>query len=181
MPIGSVSSNPLDKIQSYKDPMMKRLTKAQQPKIDQVKLDHENALERSAALGTLGGLVRNYTKYAHILQDPATNPFNKKAPKLTTTDTLKPEQYISVETSINAPKMAFDVRVNAIATASKITFDTPPWYNYDPTPNAEGPSLVLDGVLSIDPGNGPTVDVQINDGDTLSAVLRKINNEITSS
>ncbi len=181
MPIGSVSSNPLDKIQSYKDPMMKRLTKAQQPRIDQVKLDHENALERSAALGTLGGLVRNYTKYAHILQDPATNPFNKKAPKLTTTDTLKPEQYISVETSSTAPKMAFNVRVNAIATASKITFDTPPWYNYDPTPNAEGPSLVLDGVLSIDPGNGPTVDVQINDGDTLSAVLRKINNSFNDN
>ena len=97
--------------------MIKRLTKAQQPKTDQVKLDHENALERSAALGTLGGLVRSYTKYAHILQDPATNPFNKKAPKLTTTDA--------------------------------------PWYNYDPTPNAEGPSQVLDGVLSIGPGNGP--------------------------
>ena len=59
MATSAVGGTALERLQNYKEPTIKRVTKAQQTKIDAVTLKHEGAVEQSTALGTLSGLVRS--------------------------------------------------------------------------------------------------------------------------
>ena len=81
----AVGGTALERLQNYKEPTIKRVTKAQQTKIDAVTLKHEKAVEQSTALGTLSDLVSNFTAAAAVLHRPYDSPFDKKIATLTPT------------------------------------------------------------------------------------------------
>ena len=174
MATSAVGGTALERLQNYKEPTIKRVTKAQQTKIDAVTLKHEGAVEQSTALGTLSGLVRSFTGAAAVLQRPYDSPFDKKSATLTTTDVGIAQKYISVTSGKYTPKMAFDVHVNTIATASKLIISKGEALNIRSGANIFNGTLTLgvDGINNI---------VQINNGDTLENILAKINSQFVSN
>ena len=143
MATSAVGGTALERLQNYKEPTIKRVTTAQQTKIDAVTLKHEGAVEQSTALGTLSGLVRSFTGAAAVLQRPYDSPFDKKSATLTTTDVGVAQKYISVTSGKNTPKMAFDVHVNTIATASKLIISKGGVLNIRSSPNTFNGTLLL--------------------------------------
>jgi hypothetical protein len=160
MATSAVGGTALERPQNYKEPTIKRVTKAQQTKIDAVTLKHENAVEQSTALGTLSDLVSNFTAAAAVLHRPYDSPFDKKIATLTPTVVAgyvgKPEQYISVNASTFAPKTAFNVEVTSIAKASKLTL--PVGINYNPAVQGGGGAGFV-GRLTFSVDGGPNVVV----------------------
>jgi flagellar capping protein FliD len=174
MATSAVGGTALERLQNYKEPTIKRVTKAQQTKIDAVTLKHEGAVEQSTALGTLSGLVRSFTGAAAVLQRPYDSPFDKKSATLTTTDVGIAQKYISVTSGKYTPKMAFDVHVNTIATASKIIISDGGASHIKSGANTFYGNLTInvDGVANV---------VQITPGDTLANILTKINSQFVNN
>ena len=136
MPVNAVGGSHLEKLQNYKEPTIQRITKQKQPRIDEVTLKHEEAIEQSSALDTLSKLVGNFTGAAAVLQKPYDSPFENKNATLTTTDLGLPEKYVSVIPGKYTPKMTFDLRVEQVATASKLLISSP--INSDEAFNTNG-------------------------------------------
>ena len=174
MPINQISNSPLMCLQNHKEPLIKRLNKNYAPRIEDAVTRSELAEEQYVALGTLNDLVKNFTKSALNIQNPVINPFDKKMSNITTTDTSRPNNYISVETIPKASKMSFDVRVNALATASKMIIGKGGVLNIRSGANTFNGTLTLgvDGINNV---------VQINNGDTLENILAKINSQFVSN
>ena len=174
MPINPVGGSALMRLQNNKEPLIKRLNKDYAPRIEDAVTRSELAGEQYVALGTLGGLVRNLTKAALAIQNPVINPFDKKMANITTTDTSRPNNYISVETTPKASKMTFDVRVNAIATASKMIISKGGATNIRPLNNVfKGEFTIgVDGVDSV---------VKLNGGESLQQIIDSINNKFADN
>ena len=170
MPINPVGGSALMRLQNNKEPLIKRLNKDYAPRIEEAVTRSELAGEQYVALGTLGGLVRNLTKAALAIQNPVINPFDKKIANITTTDTSRPNNYISVETTPKASKMSFDVRVNAVATASKMIIGKGGTVNIRSVGNMFNGELTVgvDGVNSV---------VKLNGGESLQQIIDNINNK----
>ena len=170
MPINPVGGSALMRLQNYKEPLIKRLNKDYAPRIEDSVTRSELAGEQYVALGTLGGLVRNLTKAALAIQNPVINPFDKKMANITSTDTTHPNNYISVETTPKASQMAFDVRVNAVATASKMIISKGGTLNIRSVGNIFNGELTVgvDGINSV---------IKLNAGDSLQQIIDNINNK----
>ena len=174
MPINLVGGSALMRLQNNKEPLIKRLNKDYAPRIEDAVTRSELAGEQYVALGTLGGLVRNLTKAALAIQNPVINPFDKKMANITTTDTSRPNNYISVETTPKASKMSFDVRVNAVATASKMIIGKGGTLNIRSVGNMFNGELTVgvDGVNSV---------VKLNGGESLQQIIDSINNKFADN
>ena len=183
MATSAVGGTALERLQNYKEPTIKRVTKAQQTKIDAVTLKHEGAVEQSTALGTLSGLVRSFTGAAAVLQRPYDSPFDKKSATLTTTDVGIAQKYISVTSGKYTPKMNFDVRVEQIAQASTLLMNAAV-IPYNPAQdtagamNGGGPAN-LDGTFTFDV-EGVLVNINVVGADSIKDIIRKVNNEFST-
>lgn len=174
MPINQISNSPLMCLQNHKEPLIKRLNKNYAPRIEDAVTRSELAEEQYVALGTLNDLVKNFTKSALNIQNPVINPFDKKMSNITTTDTSRPNNYISVETTPKASKMSFDVRVNAVATASKMIIGKGGTLNIRSVGNMFNGELTVgvDGVNSV---------VKLNGGESLQQIIDNINNKFADN
>ncbi len=175
MPVNAVGASPLEKLQNYKEPTIQRITKAKQPRIDEVTLKHEEAIEQSSALDTLSKLVGNFTGAAAVLQNPYDSPFESKNATLTTTDLGLPEKYVSVIPGKYTPKMTFDLRVEQVATASKLLInfkfnpDEPLDFNSDK-------AVDFDGSLDFKIADN-NVKIDFTTAETGKDIVKKINSE----
>jgi flagellar capping protein FliD len=179
----AVGGTALERLQNYKEPTIKRVTKAQQTKIDAVTLKHEGAVEQSTALRTLSDLVSNFTSAAAVLQRPYDSPFDKKSATLTTTDVGIAEKYISVTPGKYTPKMAFDVRVEQIAQASTLLMNAA-MIPYNPAQDTAGAMkgggpANLDGTFTFDV-EGVAVNINVVGVDSIKDIIRKVNNEFST-
>jgi len=161
------NSSDFDKIQNNKRSAIDRITKKIQPRIDKVTLKHEEAIEQSSALDTLSKLVGNFTGAAAVLQKPYDSPFENKNATLTTTDLGLPEKYVSVIPGKYTPKMTFDLRVEQVATASKLLIDCK--INSDKAVDSNGS---LDFEI-----NGSNVTINFTSEETGQDIVKKINSE----
>ncbi len=179
----SINASPLMRLQNYKEPLVKRLNENYKPKVDDITDRAESAAEKSTALGKLTGFVKNYTQAALALQNPVISPFDKKMATVTTTDTGLPAKYVSVVTNQKAVSGSYDVRVEQVAKASKMTF-------FMQTENNNGIGNKnnipqADGVLTIntqnDTGGNVANIVPVVATDTFDVIIRKINDKFSDN
>jgi flagellar capping protein FliD len=167
MPVNALGGSAFEKLQNYKEPTIQRVTKTKQPRIDEVTLKHEEAIEQSSALDTLSKLVRNFTEITSVLRRPYDNPFESKNATLTTTDLGLAEKYVSVIPGKYTPKMTFDLHVEQVATASKLLINYP--INSDK-------EVDFEGLLDFDI-NGTSVKIDFTTEETGKEIVKKINSE----
>lgn len=118
------NNSQLMQILGDKDKFIKKATESQEKRLEEIKDQVKESGEKAQALSTLKNLVQDFTKTSASIISPINDPFNGNKAEIQTTENSA-TSYIEVTTLPQADKGSFSVRVNQIATSSKMVIQGP--------------------------------------------------------
>ena len=166
------NNSQLMQILGDKDKFIKKATESQEKRLEEIKDQVKESGEKAQALSTLKNLVQDFTKTSASIISPINDPFNGNKAEIQTTENSA-TSYIEVTTLPQADKGSFSVRVNQIATSSKMVIQGPDNGGINENPG-------MDGTLTVTISGAANV-VVIGANDNATQIVNKINAQLAAN